>query len=55
MTPFDYLGAALDRIHARSPLAAYLVALLIAAACAIALALLNQDGTSVASNHVRTT
>ncbi|WP_412021505.1 hypothetical protein [Burkholderia cepacia] len=54
MTPFDFLGALLDRIHARSPVAAYLLALLIAAACAIALALLNQDGMSVTANLVRT-
>ncbi|WP_293033979.1 hypothetical protein [Paraburkholderia sp.] len=54
MTPFDYLGALLDRIHARSPIAAYLVALLIAAVCAIALALLNADGSSVSTIPVRT-
>ena len=54
MTPFDYLSALLERIHARSPVAAYLLALLIAAACAIALAFLNQDGTAVVPNLART-
>ncbi|WP_203234303.1 hypothetical protein [Burkholderia mayonis] len=48
-TPFDYLGALLDRIYARSPVAAYIVATLIAAACAFALAYLNADGSTIAS------
>jgi hypothetical protein len=42
-TPFDYLGAFLDRLHKRSPLAAYVVAVLIAAVCTVGLAALNQD------------
>jgi len=53
-SPFDYLAALLEHLHARSPLAAYLVALALAVACTIALAYLNQDGTSVTSNLVRT-
>lgn len=48
MTPFDWLSAVLDRIHRRSPLAAFFVALLIAAACALTLAYLNADGSAVA-------
>lgn len=47
MTPFDYLGALLDRLHRRSPVAAYLVALAIAAVCTLAIAYPNQDGSSV--------
>ncbi|PVX84319.1 transposase domain-containing protein [Paraburkholderia unamae] len=46
-TPFDYLADVLERIHARSPIAAYLVALVIAVLCTIALANLNADGSSV--------
>jgi hypothetical protein len=45
-TPFDYLGALLERLHKRSPIAAYFVALLIAAACTLAVAYLNADGSS---------
>ncbi|MDR3100786.1 MAG: hypothetical protein LBV73_27450 [Paraburkholderia sp.] len=46
MTPFDYLAALLDRLHKRSPLAAYFIALVIAAVCTIALACLNADGSN---------
>lgn len=53
MTPFDLLGALLDRIHNRSPLAGYLVATLIAVACMYAVALLNADGASAVTNLVR--
>lgn len=54
MTPFDFLGALLDRIHARSPVAGYIIASLIAAACMYAVAILNADGTSAIANLVRT-
>lgn len=40
MNPFEWL----DRLHARSPIAAFLVALVISAACMLALAYLNADG-----------
>ncbi|MEX3555818.1 MAG: hypothetical protein VB131_04190 [Burkholderia gladioli] len=53
MTPFDLLGALLERIHARSPVAAYVVAVAIAAACALTAAYLNQDGVAVVHTHVR--
>lgn len=46
-TPFDLLGDALDRLHKRSPAAAYLLALAIAAIGTIALACLNADGSAV--------
>lgn len=46
MTPFDYLGALLDRIHTWNPVAGYLAALVIAAACAVVIESLNQDGAS---------
>ena len=46
MTPFDILAAWLERLHKRSRIAAYLVAVLVAAACTLALAYLNADGTS---------
>jgi len=47
MTLFDHLGTLLERLHARSPVAAYFAALAIAAACTFALAYLNQDGSTV--------
>ncbi|WP_175427772.1 hypothetical protein [Burkholderia gladioli] len=46
-TPFDYLGDLLERLHKRSPVVAYLVAVAIAAGAVMALAYLNQDGSSV--------
>lgn len=51
MTPFDYLAALLEHIHARSPVAAYIVALAIAAACTAALAFLNADGTTLSGTR----
>ncbi|CAJ6110242.1 putative phage membrane protein [Burkholderia pseudomallei] len=54
MTPFDYLGAWLERLRKRSPVVAYIVAIAIAAACTIAAASLNQDGTSAVPVPVRT-
>ncbi|WP_165487614.1 hypothetical protein [Burkholderia vietnamiensis] len=48
-TPFDYLGALLDRLFEWNPIAGYLVALTIAAACTFVLARLNADGTAVAA------
>jgi hypothetical protein len=50
MTPFDYLGALLDRIRRYSPVLAYLIALAIVALCALALAYLNADSPS--TTHV---
>ncbi|MFA8336359.1 hypothetical protein [Burkholderia cenocepacia] len=49
MTPFDLLGALLDRVFEWNPIAGYLVALTIAAVCTFALARLNADGTAVAA------
>ncbi|WP_186126409.1 hypothetical protein [Burkholderia gladioli] len=46
-TPFDWLGDLLERLHKRSPIAGYLVAVAIAAGAVMALAYLNQDGSSV--------
>ena len=46
-TPFDYLGDLLERLHKRSPVAAYFVAVLIAAGATYVIARLNQDGMSV--------
>lgn len=48
-TPFDYLGALLDRIHEWNPIAGYLAALAIAAVCTLVLARLNADGSAVAT------
>ncbi|KVT65654.1 hypothetical protein WK55_31365 [Burkholderia ubonensis] len=48
MTPFDYLGALLDRIHEWNPIAGYLAALAIAAVCTLVLARLNADSSAVA-------
>lgn len=46
-TPFDWLGDLLERLHKRSPIAGYLVAVLIAAGATYVIARLNQDGMSV--------
>lgn len=43
MTPFDFLGALLDRIYARSKVLGFLVAVLIAIVCTALAAWLNQD------------
>jgi hypothetical protein len=53
MTPFDYLGALLDRLFEWNPIVGYLAALAIAAACTLILARLNADGSSAASIFVR--
>ncbi|MDN7488515.1 hypothetical protein PPH94_008410 [Burkholderia cepacia] len=47
MTPFDLLGALLDRVFEWNPIAGYLVALAIAAVCTFVLARLNADGTAI--------
>ncbi|MBR8351225.1 hypothetical protein KDX21_11660 [Burkholderia cenocepacia] len=49
MTPFDLLGALLDRVFEWNPIAGYLVAITIAAVCTFVLARLNADGTAVAA------
>ncbi|VWB97639.1 hypothetical protein [Burkholderia lata] len=48
MTPFDFLGALLDRLFKWHPIAGYLAAVAIAALCMLLLASLNADGTSAA-------
>ncbi|KGS34550.1 hypothetical protein X962_2017 [Burkholderia pseudomallei MSHR7343] len=53
MTPFDLLGALLDRVFEWNPIAGYLVAITIAAVCVLVLARLNADGTSVAAIATR--
>ncbi|RBL67768.1 hypothetical protein C3E98_030070 [Pseudomonas sp. MWU13-2625] len=60
MTLVFFIGALIDRfarflehLHARSPFVAFLVAMLIAALCTIALALPNQDGPAVSTHLVR--
>lgn len=53
MTPFDLLGDWLERLHKRSPFVAYIIAVAIAAACTIAAASLNQDGTVVVTTYER--
>ncbi|WP_179235061.1 MULTISPECIES: hypothetical protein [unclassified Burkholderia] len=53
MTPFDYLGALLDRIYEWNPIAGYLIALTIAAVCTFVLARLNADGMAAAAFVVR--
>ncbi len=47
MNPITYFCSALDRLHKRSPIAGYLVAVLIAAGATYVIARLNQDGMSV--------
>ncbi|MBR8073518.1 hypothetical protein KDX14_28730 [Burkholderia cenocepacia] len=53
MNPITYFCGALDRLFERSPVAAYFVALAIAALCTLVIALLNQDGTSIAHHIMR--
>lgn len=53
MNPFELLGTFLDRLHKRSPVLAFLVAVLIAVACTALAAWLNQDGTFVATTGVK--
>lgn len=53
MTPFDLLGDWLEHLHKRSPFVAYIIAVAIAAACTIAAASLNQDGTAVIITYER--
>ncbi|VWC80918.1 putative phage membrane protein [Burkholderia contaminans] len=55
MTPFDLLGALLDRLFEWNPIVGYLAALTIAAVCTVVLARLNADGTAVASIVMRPT
>jgi hypothetical protein len=50
-TPFDLLGDVLDRLHRRSPVLGFLVAILIAVACTALAAYLNQDGAAVIASH----
>lgn len=49
MTPFDYLGALLDRLFEWNPIVGYLAALMIAGGCTYLLALLNADDQSTAA------
>ncbi|CAN0620432.1 conserved protein of unknown function [Burkholderia multivorans] len=46
MTPFDLLGALLDRCYARSKVLGFMVATLIVIISALLAACLNQDGAS---------
>ncbi|MBB3257673.1 hypothetical protein F4827_002538 [Paraburkholderia bannensis] len=51
-TPFDFLGDMLDRLHKRSPVLGFLVAILIAVACTALAAYLNQVGAAVGSTRL---
>ncbi|WP_175777609.1 hypothetical protein [Burkholderia anthina] len=54
MTPIDFLCSALDRLYERHPVRAIALMIVVAFACMIAIAALNQDGASVVSIPVRT-
>ncbi|MFP3652257.1 MULTISPECIES: hypothetical protein [Burkholderia] len=47
MNPIDFLCTALDRLYARHPVRAIALMIVIAFVCMLAIAALNQDGTSV--------
>ncbi|MBU9317245.1 hypothetical protein KTD09_20555 [Burkholderia multivorans] len=52
-TPFDYLGALLDRLFERNPICAMALMIVLAFVCMIAIAYLNQDGVSVTTINAR--
>lgn len=54
MNPITYLCGALDRLYERHPVRAIALMIVIAFMCMLAIAALNQDGTSVVSIPVRT-
>ncbi|MCW3641805.1 hypothetical protein K6Y74_01040 [Burkholderia cenocepacia] len=54
MTPIDFLCSALDRLYERHPVRAIALMIVVAFVCMLAIAALNQDGTSVVSIPVRT-
>ncbi|ERJ35908.1 hypothetical protein L810_1165 [Burkholderia sp. AU4i] len=54
MTLIDHACAALDRLYERHPVRAIALMIVIAFMCMLAIAALNQDGTSVVSIPVRT-
>ncbi len=53
MTPIDFLCSALDRLYERHPVRAIALMIVVAFVCMLAIAALNQDGTSVVSIPVR--
>ncbi|MCA8492588.1 hypothetical protein [Burkholderia arboris] len=54
MTPIDFICSALDRLYERHPVRAIALMIVVAFVCMLAIAALNQDGTSVVSIPVRT-
>lgn len=53
MNPINFLCSALDRLYERHPVRAIALMIVIAFACMVAIAALNQDGTSVTTIHAR--
>ncbi|WP_185733602.1 hypothetical protein [Burkholderia contaminans] len=53
MTPIDFLCSALDRLYERHPVRAIALMIVVAFVCMLAIAALNQDGTSVVTIPVR--
>jgi len=53
MNPITYFCDALDRLFERRPVAGIIVAILLAFGCMVAIAYLNQDGTSVTTINAR--
>ncbi|WP_175806623.1 hypothetical protein [Burkholderia cenocepacia] len=53
MNPITYFCDALDRLFERSPVAGIIVAIVIAAACMVTIAFLNQDGAAVTTINAR--
>ncbi|MCA8324059.1 hypothetical protein [Burkholderia cepacia] len=53
MNPITYLCGALDRLFERNPVFAMALMIALAFVCMIAIAYLNQDGTTVVTTYVR--
>ncbi|MBR8188251.1 hypothetical protein KDW82_04140 [Burkholderia vietnamiensis] len=53
MNPINFLCSALDRLYERHPVRAIALMIVIAFACMVAIAYLNQDGASVTTINTR--
>ncbi|WP_192903327.1 hypothetical protein [Burkholderia thailandensis] len=53
MNLIDFLCAALDRLYARHPVRAIALMIVIAFACMVTIAALNQDGASITTINAR--
>ncbi|WP_261532567.1 hypothetical protein [Burkholderia multivorans] len=53
MNPIDFVCSALDRLYERHPVRAIALMIVIAFACMVAIAALNQDGATVTTINAR--